>query len=179
MSRRLLLLIICYAPVFPSLLPGEQPTVQFDAPALMPVRELVEAGPSLEATQKLVEVVLPVSSRINAGERIEMEEFQFECYWNRNVYPLVDYGPRTIASSHIEGLVEIEERKDRTGNLGLNLNARFNELVGGSAQAGIQDKTGKTVRYREIPEHEAVIASGSIQRGTGAYFRFRPAGHDP
>ena len=45
----------------------------------------------------------------------------------------------------------------------------------GSAKADLSQRTGSKLRYQEVPQHEVLVASGTVQRGTGAFFRFHPS----
>ena len=161
--------------------------VEFDVPAVCPAR-LVLPEPSRNQDDKskvlrpvlhtggeaLVELVVPVTTRVKDSKKCRMSQFRFEIFWNRNVYPLVDYGPRTITGSSIEGLVSVEKREEKNASLGLNLNGQFNNLINASVNGNLQNKNGILRRYEEVPEHEIFVASGTIQRGTGAFFRFHP-----
>ena len=161
--------------------------VEFDAPAVavahVAVVPTVSDNPGKTTVlrpvfstqdETVIEIVIPVTTRLLDSKKYRMSQFRFEVFWNRNVYPLVDYGPRTITGSNIEGLVSVEKREERNASIGLNLSGRFNELFNTSANGNLSSKNGKLLRYQEVPEHEVFVASGTIQRGTGAFFRFHP-----
>lgn len=171
MIRTVLLLVLI---VIPSIVCSEEPAVVFDVPALATAHPLIDESVAERESTFVIEMVLPVSVRPR-DTKLELDEFEFEVYWNRNVYPLLDYGPKTRTGSKIDGLVSVEERQDRGGTLGLNVKSGWMEVVSGSAQAQLQNKQGSSLRYQEIPQQQPVISSGTIQRGTGAYFHFRPS----
>jgi hypothetical protein len=126
-------------------------------------------------SQKIIEVVIPVTTEIGIANRENIDEFRFDVYWNRNVYPMVDYSPKTQTVSGIEGLISIEKTDSQNSGVGLNLSSSIPEVVSGTAKADLSKRSGTTTRYQEIPQHEVLVASGSIQRGTGAFFRFHPS----
>ena len=156
---------------------ADEPAVTFDVPALVAVRELAcDQGPHAQSsTQKIIEVVIPVSSEVSSRNRDSVDEFRLDIYWNRNVYPLVDYAPKTQTVSDIEGLISVEKHHDKSSGLGINLNGKFPEVVSGAAKADLSKRTGTRLTYQEVPDHETLVASGTIQRGTGAFFRFHPS----
>jgi len=156
---------------------AEEPIVKFDVPALVGVHEL-EFAPghqSESGSQKIVEVVIPVSTQIGFGNRGDIEEFRFDVFWNRNVYPLADYSPKTQTVSRIDGLISVEKSDSRKSGIGLNISSNMSEVVNGNAKADLSKNSGTKTAYHEVPQHEVLVASGSIQRGTGAFFRFHPS----
>ncbi len=149
--------------------------VSFDAPALAIAREVVPAVP-ISSEEKMIEVVLPVSSQIQFVNRNDIREFRFDVGWNRMVYPLVGYGPRTQTFSNIDGTIAVEQRSSRDADLGINLSGTSTPApFAGSAKAGFSTDAASSRRYAEIPQHEVLVASGTIERGTGAFFRFHPS----
>ena len=161
----------------PRLIAGE-PTVSFDAPALVGVSEIVYAeGHVPPANEKIIEVVIPVSSIVRTSDRENVEQFRFDIYWNRNVYPIFDYGPKTRTASDIEGLISVEKNKKKNAGVGINIGGS-QELITGSAKLDLSNSSSSRIRYQEVPKHEVLVASGTIQRGTGAFFRFHPSKRD-
>ena len=151
--------------------------VKFDAPAILTANPLSVDGLSLSG-EKLVEVVVPVSSQIAPQLRDSMREFRFDVFWNRSAYPIFDYGPKTQTFSGIDGTISIEKRSDKNRTLGLGIHGGYEDIVKGSADVTFSNKNGSTIRYQEIPQHDVLVASGTIKRGTGAFFRFHPSKQD-
>ncbi len=155
---------------------ADQPAVTFDVPALVGVHVLpTNESHSGTATQKTIEVVIPVTTEIRPADRDNIQEFRFDVFWNRNVFPICDYGPKTQTTSPIEGLISVDKTNDKSAVLGLNLNGGYQEMVKGSGKAELSNRNGMNLHYQEIPQHEVLVASGTIHRGTGAFFRFHPS----
>lgn len=183
------LLLIAVAGSFCSLsdsICADGPPVRFDVPALVAVSEgefaVDSAGSILKwgssAKEKTIQVVIPVSSEVRNSDRGNVTEFRFDVFWNRNAYPIAGYGPQTQTVSQIEGLVSVEKIHERNSGLGINLKSGYQDVVSGSANAELSNKTGSKVKYQEVPQHEILIASGTVRRGTGAFFRFHPSRRD-
>ena len=171
---------ILYFPggIFAPRLIADEPIVSFDVPALVGVNEIVYAeGQTPPANEKIIKVIIPVSSIVRTSDRENTEQFRFDVYWNRNVYPIVDYGPKTQTTSDIEGLISVEKSKDKNAGVGINVGGS-QELISGSAKVDLSNRSGSRMSYQEIPQHEVLVASGTIQRGTGAFFRFHPSKRD-
>ncbi len=149
--------------------------VRFDVPALVPARELVVEGSQLTPLEKLIEVVIPVSTQIDSDLRGAIDEFRFDVFWNRSAVAVVEYGPKTQTVSDIEGLITVEKRQDKNANLGLNLKGDYQDTLTATTQAQLTNSRGSTYHYTEVPQHEILVASGTIKRGTGTFFRFHPS----
>ena len=148
--------------------------VRFDAPAMIAVRPVApershEAGASSE---KIIELLVPVTSEIGMKDRGNISSFRFDIVWNQQSYPLVSYSPKTQTVSDIEGLIDVEKNEDQAKGIGGTLNGRFPEMVSGSIKADLSSRTGSTIKYHERPRQEVLVASGTINRGCGVFFRF-------
>jgi hypothetical protein len=155
---------------------ADEPSVKFDVPALIAVHEIEFAeGHSPGSSQKTIELVIPVTSEIRSNDRDNVDEFRFDVFWNRNVYPLADYAPKTQTVSDIEGLISVEKSQDKNAGIGINLSSGYQDVVSGQAKLDLSQRTGSKLSYQEIPQFEVLVASGTIQRSTGAFFRFHPS----
>ncbi len=162
--------------VVQSLLTGDafagEPPVRFDVPAL------VEAGVATDKdSQNPVELItiqisVPVTSEITAADRDHITEFRYDVRWQQARYPVIDYEPRTQTTSHIEGTIGFEAQQDRTATFGLAINGGEPRVLGGSGKAEAAKRDAEKIHYQEIPQHDVLVASGSIDRGTGVFFRF-------
>jgi hypothetical protein len=152
---------------------GQSGTAKFDVPAMLEAHPIINdcVLPSDDPYEQLIEIVIPVSCWVEPQYRETLNEFRFDVFWQRSVYPMVEYAPKTLMQSPVSGLIAVEKREDQNVKLGggtvvptpsvtLNANAETNS------------HSGTTRRFEEVPEHEMLVASGSINRGTGAFFRF-------
>ncbi len=150
-----------------------QDAIQFDVPVIV---EACKIPSELEqSNERLVEVLIPVSTMFSGNDRDSVREFNFQVHWNRNVYPLVDYAPRTQMQTDIQGLITVEEHQERKSNLGFHATGSLEKIVNVNGNAGASQTRSETLRFDRIPEQEILVASGTIHRGTGAFFRFHPS----
>ena len=170
------LLSLVFCCLLPRLTDASEPSVKFDVPAIVAAHEIEFAeSHSSDSSQKIIELLIPVTTEILSSDRGNVEEFRFDVYWNRNVYPLANYAPKTQTFSEIEGLISVEKSNDKNGGIGINLSSGYHDVVSGLAKADLSNRSGTKLSYQEVPQHEILVASGTIQRGTGAFFRFHPS----
>jgi hypothetical protein len=151
------------------------PPVEFDVPAMLSAREIVATNTAPVSPYKTVEIIVPVTSEIRAADRKHINEFRFDISWNRKIFPVVDYGPKSQTTSHIEGLISVDQSQDSGGGISLNANSDKLEVLTLNGKGDFSNKRNQRKSYKEIPEHQTLVASGTIKRGTGAFFRFHPS----
>ena len=151
------------------------PPVEFDVPAMLSAREIVASDTAPVSPYKTIEIIVPVTSEIRAGDRKHIDEFRFDISWNRKIFPVVDYGPKSQTTSHIEGLISVDQSHDSGGAISLNANSDKLEVLTLSGKADLSNKKNRRESFKEIPKHQTLVASGTIKRGTGAFFRFHPS----
>jgi hypothetical protein len=71
--------------------------------------------------------------------------------------------------------VSIEKKKENTKSLGVSLSGSFEHLVRGTAGTDLGSKDTSSIRYELKPPMEVVLVAGTIERGTGVYFKMRPS----
>jgi hypothetical protein len=143
--------------------------VLFDSPTVA-----VASVESFGSEEKSIRVVLEVSVS-KTDPKAELSEVRMDVFWNRNSYPLIGYGPVTAVQSKYDGPLAIERKTESNRSLKARISSGVIENATGGLEGSIDKKESESVRYNEVPQHELLIASGPIQRGTGAYFQFRPS----
>ncbi len=147
-------------------------SVKFDVPAMLAVHEIIPPGSAPVSPYKVIEIVIPVTSEIRAADRQHINEFRFDISWNRKLFPVVDYGPKSQTTSHIEGLIAVDQSNDSGGGISLNANTEKLEVLSLNGKGDYSKRQSRRESYTEIPKHQTLVASGTIKRGTGAFFRF-------
>ena len=151
------------------LLAGE-PAVVFDVPAMLPVHELIQVGVPPVTHSKIVEIVIPVTVEISPSDREHISEFRFDVSWNGHAFPIEDYGPKSQTDSHIDGTINVDRSDESSVGVGLNGHSDKLEVATLTGNADLSKRSSARQSYKEIPQHHPVIASGTIKRGTGAFF---------
>ncbi len=154
---------------------AQESSFEFDVPAMIGVRDIL---PSPFANSKTIEVLIPISTVIDSKHRGDVEEFRFDVSWNRSVYPVFDYGPKTQTVSDVEGLLNVEESEKQNTNLNTNISGKPLDLLAANLSTDIGSGSSTRKTFHEIPQHHLLVASGTIDRGTGVFFRFHGSKRD-
>ena len=154
---------------------ADRPRLIFDSPRIVEGNELPEAV--APPGERLIELKIPISTYLAAGNPHDLVEVMHRVEFAdpANATRIVDWSPRTALFSEIAGNVAIEKSEERNRQLGLTLNSSAIEIVKGGATASLGRKSTTVTRYQKVPQHEVLAASGVLQRGTAAYFRFKPS----
>jgi hypothetical protein len=154
---------------------ANSPRVQFDTGYLVPCYEVEADDPSEEAVdgERWVEARFRVSALVPEGILDNRVQYMYQFVSPLGSVYVVDYNPRTEMSSNLAGNVGIERKKEASKSLGINLTGSFDQLVRGSGGGDVGVKDTSNVRYELKPRMEVLLASGTINRGTGAYFKLR------
>lgn len=143
--------------------------VRFDCPAVSPARLVEQIN-----ERKVIEIRVPISMTALESNS-QVEELRAEISWNRNANPIVSYGPSTLLQSKYNGPVAVQKKTESNFTLGANVSTSYVDLVSPTVEGELKKSNTETRSFDEVPEHDLVVASGPISRGTGAYFSFLPS----
>lgn len=147
------------------------PRVQFDAPYQLTIRELPAASQLAGAGEKLVEARFEISSIIVAGSERDITQFVFQLQSLQRTMQVYDYQPRSARDTSITGNVAITEGRENSNSSGFDLTGRYQEWTNATLHLGESQKENGSRRFDRLPPLETVVASGTIFRGTGVYFK--------
>ena len=165
------LLVIAFA--FPANLSAAHPSVTFDC---IPVVECVEvdslAGLSAQGDERIVEAKFNVSVLFSGSHALEVEELLFTVTSPGRWLRVLDYSPKTEFSGSIVGPVQVTE----TTTSSRSMQATAPVIAGlASAGASLNGATSETKDYQTLPAKELHIASGTIEAGSGLFFKIKPS----
>jgi len=140
--------------------------IQFD---MLPV---VAAEPAADDADR-VTVRFQLSSIIASPSVPRIDQFLVRCQPRDTAAMLVDYAPRTDARSDVKGVVSIKQSDESTQSVGLAFDGSYPTIGKGKAGADLAAKTSESVQFEKLPSVQAVVASGTINRGRGVYFKLR------
>lgn len=162
---------------------SDAPCVQFDtiqAVAGHPV-EAVGLQP-LPATARsvlgaqdemLIDVQFDVSTLIRFGRESQIAQLLFVVENPPQSLHVVEFSPRTELTTSYAGNIERSQQQDRSLNAGLNATFAPVDFATAEANASNGSKSSDSVRFQTLPPMELLAASGTAQRGTAVYFKFR------
>lgn len=153
-----------------------QPSVQFDVSHLIECHDVTtEDFASSHPHEKLVEARFQVSSLLREGDEQQIIHFLYRIENPHQSVRVVDYLPRTTLSSGVVGHVGIEKTRERNHSIGIGLTGNYDHYAKADATASTAAKNSSNVRYELLPPKELLAASGTMGRGTGAYFKLKPS----
>ena len=152
------------------------PRVQFDIAPMavchdVTTAEFAESNPN----ERLLATTLEVSTLMIAGGAADLTEFFFRFSSPGQNLLVADYEPKTTLASQYAGNINVEKRNEATKSAGLSVSGVFDHLIKIAGSGDISAKDNVAVRYELESPKSAITASGTIARGTGVYFKFRPS----
>ncbi|MCA9133688.1 MAG: hypothetical protein KDA45_11055, partial [Planctomycetales bacterium] len=149
--------------------------VGFDAPAMVvaePINPAVVELPTMGGD--LVRLRIPLSTFISPDFRGSVDEYVVEIESSYQTMRVLDFWPKSEVYTAIEGTVSVESSQLNEDNLQFNLSASYEPLARGSAQGDFQRKSHVQESYQRKPPMQILTSSGTIRRGFGVFFKFRP-----
>ncbi len=173
-----LFLVICWSSAFSIGTPSfaDEPPLLFDAPPVLGAVPTESDGtPAALPGAVRYEIVIPVSTLVMT--RQDLPPYQVWCFCRSPQFPwqVVDYQPRTeLTTPYVEPL-QIDRQRETSHRVGINLTGRVESWGTAFANSELAGKEKETRRVTEAPPMMLLQASGTIDRGTGVYFKFRPS----
>lgn len=174
LSTGLLLVMSHWNPIEAS-----EPQVEFDVGYMVGCQDITSAEfAQANPGESLIETRFQVSTFIKSGDPGDLIQLLYRVQSPRRSVEIVDYQPKTAMETRFAGNVGIENKSEKSQTLGLNLSAHDEHFVpvNGSLGGDWALKNTRSVRYELLPPLELVAASGTMQRGSGAYFKLKPSG---
>lgn len=167
---------------------AESPSVSFDVADVIGCADVTtENYAKMYSDLRLVEARFRISTRLDAGVEKDIEEVSIEILSPERSLRLVDFMPKTQLGSDVAGEIEISEDVGRTGSIAASIKPQLSvsyKGVDSNLSAGISSasidasqtkKSETTKKYKLLPEKELLLASGTIHRGHGVYFKLKPS----
>jgi hypothetical protein len=150
------------------------PAVEFDLPPVavchsINVPEIVKLHPS----DKVVEVVFELSTRIVAGNESDVKHITVEIRSPERELLVVGYLPMTtMLSESSDGVIEVEEHR-ASGQIAIEYGVPSAKIQASAKNAG----DSKIVEKKLAPK-SLIVSSATIDRSHGVVFRLHPSSQD-
>jgi hypothetical protein len=149
--------------------------IAFDLPCAIEFREVnrpdVTAGrPDL----KTIEAKLRISARIVDGDASDITDFVYMIKTDETMR-IRDYLPKTTLESAVTSdQIEVTAENEKSVSSGLEGAGAVAPLsLGGSHN--LSSKKSESSRYKQVAAKDIVLASGTIEREHGVFYRIRPS----
>ena len=153
--------------------------VVFDLPSVVECRdvtttEFAAATPHL----KQIEAKVRISARECDGAPVEILQLDYEIRTSGAVR-VVDYGPRTtLESSIVLDQIDINATAENSQSLGAEAAILYKPgVLGGSRTTSAKKSEAK--HFKQVAAKDVVLASGTLDREHGVFFRLRPRERPP
>lgn len=154
---------------------AQSPSITFDAPAIAIAQSLDPAVSNYAlAGGKLIRLRFPVSTYGSPGFRGVVDEYAVEIESPHQSLRMVDLWPSQEAYSEIEGTIRVENSEQSELDLGFKAGAAFAPIGQASASGSYQQRGSTKEQFQRKPPMQMLTSSGTIRRGFGCFFKFRP-----
>ncbi len=152
------------------------PPVSFDVPSVARAVPLDDSErPPADPDTRLYEIVIPVSTLVKTRRPLPAYQLWVFCQAPTVDWRVVDFAPRTELTSPYVGPLQVDRQRETSHRLGVNLTGRLESWGSAQAMSELAGKEKETKRVSEAPPMMLLQASGTIDRGSGVYFKFRPS----
>jgi len=152
------------------------PRVQFDVAAMVGCRDVTPAEfAEVNPHERLFEARFQVSSLIRGGDEDGLAQYLYRIESPHGGFFVVDYLPKTTLATDVVGPVGIQNEREKTQSVGINVSGHYDNLVRGDASATRGTSIKSNVRYELLPPLELLASSGTIGREGGVYYKLRPS----
>ena len=150
-------------------------SVQFDAINLVECRDVTpddfaHANPN----ELLVEAIFSISAFSN-DESFSNTDLIYQIYSPQRSVRVFDYLPTTSVATDYAGNISLNELKEKNRGLGINASGIVGEVVNLSANTNFSNKNSTTKSYQKLPPMQLLSSSGTMERGSGVYFKLKPS----
>lgn len=147
--------------------------VRFDAEPLVPCIDITDDEfAAIHPEERLVEARIRVSTLVRFGVAQEDLRLFVAMHTARQGLRVYDFLPKTTLDSNYVGHVSVETNEERVKSLGVSASGAI-DLVKANGNGNVSKKDIEKVKYELLPPKETLTASGTLERGTGVYFKLR------
>ncbi|MEM9828818.1 MAG: hypothetical protein AAF958_19690 [Planctomycetota bacterium] len=132
------------------------------------------------ATQRRrVRLVVPISSVPQTGASPAAKRWLVQMKPRPGFGTVVDYLPKTSTAASVQGPIEVTTTREQNNAGGLSLDGGYGHLAAAHAGWDHGQKKIQTVNVKRLPRHQAVVSSGTFDRGTGVQFKLDATPQSP
>lgn len=179
LSRSALVRMVCLSfsmlAVVDSAVAGSPQAVHFDAPAIV-VAEPLDASVHNSPTSggSFLRIKLTVSTLINPEYRGNLDEVVVSISSPSRALKVVDFWPKTELYSQVQGTITVANEMQKNQNFAFAVAGGYEPFVRGNANGDFHSQQQVQEKYQRQPPMQMLTSSGTLDRGYGAFFKFRP-----
>ena len=157
---------------------GDYP-IRFDLSPIVAAREPSvaesdEAAPALpEDTSARISVELKLSAMLADPSTRRIDQWLVRCVPRDRSLLVADYAPRTETSGDAVGPLSVRRLEEKNDAVGISVDGSYGHALRGKMGADRGQRSSESVEFQRLAAQQTVIASGTIARGRGVYFKLR------
>lgn len=154
---------------------ARSPQVAFDVTATVACRDVT--SPEFAAAHPgecLLAVALRISTLVEEGDEADLLQCLYRIESPDGALQVVDYWPKTTLETNVDGRVNVERRAEANKSFTVVANGLV-QLFRVAANGEAYKRDASVERFYTLPPLELLAASGTLDRGTGVYFKLRPS----
>ena len=151
------------------------PPVAFDVPAIVvaePVNPAVVELPTMGGD--LLRIRLPVSTLVDSRYEGRVREYVVEIESVQQSMRFLDFWPKIEVYSDIDGTVNVQSSSQKNSKFSFTASGAFEPFARAAANGDFQNTSKVQESFQRRPEMQVLSSSGTIHRGYGVFFKFRP-----
>ncbi|TWT92108.1 hypothetical protein [Stieleria varia] len=119
-----------------------------------------------------VQVELRLSSLVSGGSGSKVDQWIIRCTPQSRI-TVLDYDPKTELHSGVEGPIKVTQTREDVDSFGIAADINYSHLARGHVGMDDQQKRINSQQYDRVAPLHTVMASGTINRGHGVFFKLR------
>jgi hypothetical protein len=173
MFKRALRLIVVLFAMAPAIARGE--LVSFDLPDSIECRDVTpETFAVAHPALKVIEAKFRISARMS-DDPSEIVDFEYVITSDDKTLRFQDYLPNTTLESAVaDDRIEISDSSEKAQAAGADAHVTY-KIFSIGATANQSSKKSECSHYKQVASKELVLASGTINREHGVFFKLRPS----
>lgn len=171
----LLLPVLAWAYAGVALQASPPQAVTFDAPAIVvaePLDPAIHSSPSTGGT--FLRLKLTVSTMISPDYRGNVDEVVVSIDSPSRALRVLDFWPKTEMYSQVQGTITVANETQKNQNYTFNVSGGYEPFARGSANGDYRSQQQVHENYQRQPPMQLLTSSGTVNRGYGVFFKFRP-----
>lgn len=148
--------------------------VRLDLPPMVPAFPMANLDANrVYPNHRFFHIELPISTMVESTYRGELDELVVEISSHHPGIQIADYAPRTELAPSTQGPISVSQNYDRQRDAAIQGAAAYPGVGWARGHAAFQDNVTLQRTYLEAPPTQLVAASGTLDRRSGVYFKFR------
>lgn len=171
-SFGVLLSFVLLSPIFATRCPAKDiTTLTADSPVTFDLPSVMTVTPVATNSSQVI-VKLRLSALTNPVGNAQTQHWWIIACPEQPTMQVVDYSPRTETDCELSSGIDTKSSTEKSTSLGLGISFDYNHLANLRGAGDKATKELETLQFQTKAKRQAKIASGTINRGKGVYFKW-------